>query len=245
MVLSKGELVIEYLLGLIALVTSMLAAIVGFGGGMLLIAILPAFLGSNVIIPIHGLVQLASNSSRMLFSLKYVKWELLPRFLCGSVIGALVVGYGLSHISMDYVPVAIGLYILLNIWSPRFSDFVSRYENYYLIGFLQTGLGLVVGATGPLALSVLTKQLQSKDEIIATSSLFMTISHSAKIPVYLSVTASIFSDLNLIVCMVVGAVLGSFLGTRLRLSARNDYIISIIKVLLTLLSVKMIGEVVC
>ena len=221
----------------------MLAAIVGFGGGMLLIAILPAFLSPNLIIPIHGLVQLASNSSRMLFSLKHVRWELLPRFLVGSVVGALMIGYGLSHISMEYVPVAIGLYILLNLWSRRFSASVSRYESYYLIGFLQTGLGLVVGATGPLSLSVLTKQLKSKDDIIATSSLFMTISHLAKIPVYLSLTESIFSDLSLIVYMVMGAILGSFLGTQLRLSTSNGYIVKIIKVLLTLLAVKMISEV--
>ncbi|WP_226422255.1 sulfite exporter TauE/SafE family protein [Vibrio sp. E14] len=230
-------------MGLIALLTSMVAAIVGFGGGMLLIAILPVFLSPNLIIPIHGLVQLASNSSRMLFSLKHVRWELLPRFLVGSVVGALTIGYGLSHISMEYVPVAIGLYILLNLWSPRFSASVSRYESYYLIGFLQTGLGLVVGATGPLSLSVLTKQLKSKDEIIATSSLFMTISHLAKIPVYLSFTESMFSDLGLIVYMVMGAILGSFLGTKLRLSTRNGYIVTIIKALLTLLAVKMISEV--
>ncbi|MGF1751909.1 sulfite exporter TauE/SafE family protein [Vibrio cionasavignyae] len=230
-------------MGLIALLTSMVAAIVGFGGGMLLIAILPFFLSPALIIPIHGLVQLASNSSRMLFSLKHVRWQLLPRFLVGSVVGALMIGYGLSHISMKYVPVAIGLYILLNLWSPRFSASVSRYESYYLIGFLQTGLGLVVGATGPLSLSVLTKQLESKDEIIATSSLFMTISHLAKVPVYLSFTESMFSDLGLIAYMVLGAILGSFIGTKLRLSTKNDYIIKIIKLLLTLLAVKMIGEV--
>ncbi|ELA6986458.1 sulfite exporter TauE/SafE family protein [Vibrio parahaemolyticus] len=226
-----------------ALLTSMVAAIVGFGGGMLLIAILPVFLNPALVIPIHGLVQLASNSSRMLFSLQHVRWQLLPRFLAGSVIGVLTIGYGLSHISMEYVPVAIGLYILLNLWSPRFSVLVSRYESYYLIGFLQTGLGLVVGATGPLSLSALTKQLKSKDEIIATSSLFMTISHLAKIPVYLSFTESLFSDSGLIVCMILGAILGSFIGTKFRLSSKNDYIIKIIKVLLTLLAVKMIGEV--
>nr|WP_321281256.1 TSUP family transporter [uncultured Vibrio sp.] len=183
--------------------TSMVAAIIGFGGGMLLIAILPVFLSPALVIPIHGLVQLASNSSRMLFSLKHVRWQLLPRF----------------------------------------SASVSRYESYYLIGFLQTGLGLVVGATGPLSLSVLTKQLKSKDEIIATSSLFMTISHLAKVPVYLSFTESIFSDLGLIVYMVLGAILGSLIGTKLRLGTKNGYIIKIIKVLLTLLAVKMIGEV--
>lgn len=240
----QGGLGIEILLGVIALLTSMLAAVVGFGGGMLLIAILPAFLAPSVIIPVHGLVQLASNSSRMLFSLSKVRWDFLPRFLLGSIAGSIVIGYGLSTISMEYVPLAIGLYILLNLWSPRFSKAVSKYESYYLIGFLQTGLGLVVGATGPLGLSVLSKQLKCKDEVIATSSLFMTISHLAKIPVYLVVTTTLFANVSLITFMIVGAVLGSYLGTQFRFRANNDVIIKVIKVLLTLLAVRMVVSVI-
>ncbi|WP_261888162.1 sulfite exporter TauE/SafE family protein [Vibrio rhizosphaerae] len=230
-------------MGLFALLTSMVAATIGFGGGMLLIVVFPSFLSPGLIIPAYGVVQLASNISRMLFSLKYVRWQLLPKFLMGSIVGALFIGYGLSHVSMEYVPAAIGLYILLNLWSTKFSALVSRYESYYLIGLLQTGLGLVVGATGPLALNVLTKQLKSKDEIIATSALFMTISHLAKIPVYLAVTASLFTELNLLIYMIIGAIVGSFLGTKLRLRTNNDQIIKIIKVLLTLFAIKMIGGV--
>lgn len=231
------------IIAFITLLTSMIAAIVGFGGGMLLIAILPFFISPNLIIPIHGITQLASNSSRMLFSFQDIRWQLLPAFLIGSILGAVAIGSGLSYLPMEYVPLAIGGYILLNLWSPRFSKFISKYENYYLIGFLQTGLGLVVGATGPLALTVLTKELKSKDEIIATSAMFMTISHFAKIPVYLAVTNSLLSNVSLIIWMVVGAVLGSFLGTKIRVEANNELIIKAIKWLLTLLAIHMIYRV--
>lgn len=234
----------ELLLGVIVLITSAIAGVIGFGGGMLLIAIMPMFLPTNIIIPVHGLTQLASNASRMVFSLGYVRWEFLPRFLVGSVIGMVLVGYVLFNVPMDYVPAAIGLYLLLNLWSKPFSRFISRFENYYLIGFLQTGLGLVVGATGPLSLSVLTKQLSSKDEIIATSSLFMSISHLAKIPVYGALAFNILDEIGLLTFMIVGSVLGSFIGTKLRLKANNDKLIQSIKILLTLLALKMIVAVV-
>ncbi|UTW49718.1 sulfite exporter TauE/SafE family protein [Bacterioplanoides sp. SCSIO 12839] len=237
-------MLIELLLGIIALITSAIAGVIGFGGGMLLIAIMPMFLPASIIIPVHGLTQLASNASRMVFSLGYVRWEFLPRFLVGSVIGMVLVGYVLINVPMDYVPAAIGLYLLLNLWSKSFSRFISRFENYYLIGFLQTGLGLVVGATGPLSLSVLTKQLSSKDEIIATSSLFMSISHLAKIPVYGVLAFNILDEIGLLTFMVVGSVLGSFIGTKLRLKANNDKLIQSIKILLTLLALKMIVAVV-
>lgn len=230
----------EIILGLISFFTSAIAGVIGFGGGMLLIAVIPMFLSPSLIIPIHGITQLASNSSRMVFSLKYVQWSLLPKFLIGSLIGVFLFGFLLSNISTEYVPIGIGLYIILNLWSKRFSNFIKKYENYYLIGLLQTGLGLIVGATGPLSLTVLTKELSSKDEIIATSSMFMTISHLAKIPVFLAIGVSLLGHLNLLLFMIVGSVLGSFVGTRLRLNSDNEKLIFVIKILLSLMALRML-----
>lgn len=230
----------EYILGLISFVTSVIAGVIGFGGGMLLIAVLPLFLSPSLIIPIHGITQLASNSSRMVFSLKDVQWALLPKFLLGSLVGVLLFGFLLSNISMQYVPIFISLYILLNLWSEPFKKIISRYENYFLIGLLQTGLSLIVGATGPLSLAVLTKNLKSKDEIIATGSLFMSISHLAKVPVFMALGVSLAGHLNLLVFMILGTVLGSFIGTKLRLAVNNDKLILVIKILLSLMALRML-----
>lgn len=218
----------------------MVASVIGFGGGMLLIAILPLFLSANIIIPVHGITQIASSSSRMFFSLSHVQWQLFPKFFIGSVAGTLLFGVALFNMPTDYVPVAIGTYIILNLWVPVFSQFISRFESYYLIGLLQTGLGLVVGATGPLCLSVLTKNLSSKDQIIATSSLFMAVSHMAKIPVYLSITSFLSDSLLLIVLMVTGSIMGAYIGTRLRLKVNNEKLVSLMKLLLSALAVHMI-----
>jgi len=231
---------IEHTLGLISFFTSVIAGVIGFGGGMLLIAILPLFLSPNLIIPIHGIAQLASNSSRMVFSLKDVQWVLLPKFLVGSLIGVVLFGFLLSNMSTEYVPIGIGLYIILNLWSTRFTKFIKKYENYYLIGLLQTGLGLIVGATGPLSLTVLTKELHSKDEIIATSSMFMTISHLAKVPVFMAIGVSLSEHFTLLMYMVLGSILGSFIGTRVRLAANNEQLILVIKVLLSVMALRML-----
>ena len=233
----------EYLLGFISLVTSLIAGVVGFGGGMLLITIMPSFLSPSLIIPLHAITQIASNSSRMLFSLKHVQWLLLPKFLVGSLLGIILFGLLLSNIPTEFVPVFIAVYILLNLWNKRFANYIKKYENYYLIGMLQTGGGLIVGATGPLSLTVLTKQLTSKDQIIATSSMFMTISHATKIPVFMLVGVSFREHWLLLVYMVLGAVVGSFIGTKLRMAANNERVILVIKLLLTMMAIKMLYSV--
>ncbi|KZN38045.1 hypothetical protein N474_01770 [Pseudoalteromonas luteoviolacea CPMOR-2] len=235
---------IELILGIAAFSTSMIAAIIGFGGGMLLIAILPIFLPPALVIPIHGVTQLASNVSRAAFSYKYVKWQLLTPFLAGSIIGALLFGLLLYSVPTTFIPFAIGTYLLLNLWYQPFTRFISQFENYYLIGILQTGLGLIVGATGPLSLSILTKNLKSKDEVIATSAVFMTISHLAKVPIFMLITHLIWQSAGLVAVMVFSSIAGSFIGTKLRLKTHNDTVIFIIKWLLTLLAINMIYSVV-
>ncbi|MBQ4835666.1 sulfite exporter TauE/SafE family protein [Pseudoalteromonas luteoviolacea] len=232
----------ELLLGIIAFTTSLIAAIIGFGGGMLLIAVLPMFLSPAIIIPIHGITQIASNTSRALFSISYVKWSLLPAFLIGSVIGTLLFGLVLYNLPTTYIPAAIGLYLLLNIWYKPFANYVSQFENYYVIGVLQTGLGLLVGATGPLSLSVLTKQLKCKDEIIATSAVFMTLSHLAKVPVFAMFSSTLLQSGSLILYMVIGSIAGSYCGSKLRLSSNNAKLIWIIKLTLTALAIKMLAS---
>lgn len=230
----------ELLLGLLAFTTSFIAAIVGFSGGMLLLAILPIFLSPTLLIPIHGLTQVTSNASRALFSLSDVKWSLLPAFSMGSILGTLVFGMVLYNMPTTYIPLAIGLYILLNLWYSPFSNFIQRFENFYIIGALQTGLGLIVGATGPLSLTVLTKKLQSKDQVVATSAVFMTLSHLAKIPVFLFVSSELQTNSYLIIAMMCGAILGSYVGTKVRFSIDNNKLIGAIKLLLSILAINMI-----
>ncbi|NTS77153.1 sulfite exporter TauE/SafE family protein [Catenovulum sp. SM1970] len=230
----------EWLLACITLVTSFIAAVVGFGGGMLLIALMPLFVSPQLIIPVHGLTQISSNASRFIFALKDVQWPKVWPFLLGSILGTAFFSSFLLIIPLDYIPIAIGVYLLLNLWSPSFKKQISRFENYYLIGFLQTGLGLIVGATGPLSLTILTKELKDKEQIIATSAVFMTISHLAKIPVFIFISVQLLPHLPIILLMVSAAILGSYLGTRFRLKLDNKTVIKWLKILLTLLALHMI-----
>ena len=230
----------EILLTLFATATSAIAGILGFGGGMLLIAIMPSFLPAAVIIPIHGIVQLASNSSRVALSLKQVAWHLLPAFLVGSAIGLAVFTTLLFNLSSDYIPIAIGSYILLNLWSKPFANTMKRFENFYIIGALQTGLSLIVGATGPLTQSILLKKLQDKDQIIATGAVFMSISHLAKIIVFGFIGFQFGEYLSILILMSLGAILGSYLGSKARKRVDNPVYIRLIKYLLSLLALKMI-----
>ena len=175
----------ELILGLITFFTSTIAGIVGVGGGMMLIVILPSFLPLNALIPIHGLTQVSSNLSRAIFGYKDVQYEVIPKFLLGSAIGIGIFAAVLNLISLEYVPLFIGVYILLSLWSEKFNEKIKKYESYFLAGFFQTGLSMVVGATGPLTMTLLFKDYEDKNKVVATGAALMSITHILKVFVFM------------------------------------------------------------
>ena len=230
----------ELFLGIVTFFTSTIAAIVGVGGGMMLIAILPSFLPINALIPVHGLTQMTSNLSRAVFGYKDVQYEVIPKFLLGSFLGIGIFASILNFISLEYVPLFIGVYILLSLWSEKFNERIKRYESYFLAGFFQTGLSIVVGATGPLTMTLLLKDYKNKDKVVATSAALMSLSHILKVFVFMYFGFVFFDYIGIIIAMVIGAIAGSWVGTKLRNIIDGKKFTIILKVLLTTLAIKVI-----
>jgi uncharacterized membrane protein YfcA len=230
----------ELFLGVMTFLTSTIAGIVGIGGGMMLIAILPSFLPLNALIPVHGLTQMSSNLSRAIFGYKDVQYEVIPKFLLGSLLGIALFASILSFISLEYVPLFIGAYILLSLWSEKFNEKIKRYESYFLAGFFQAGLSMVVGATGPLTMTLLLKDYKDKDKVVATGAVLMSLTHILKVFVFMYFGFVFFDYIGIIVAMIVGAIAGSWTGTKLRNKIDGKRFTMILKVLLSVLAIKVI-----
>jgi uncharacterized membrane protein YfcA len=231
---------LELTLFFISMITSTIAGVVGIGGGMMLIAILPSFLPLNALIPVHGLTQMSSNVSRAFFGYKEVQYQVIPKFLVGSFLGIALFASILSFISLEYVPLFIGVYILLSLWSEKFNEKIKRYESYFLAGFFQTGLSIVVGATGPLTMTLLLKDFKDKDKVVATGAALMSITHILKVFVFIYFGFVFFDYLSVIVALIIGAVFGSFIGTKLRHKIDGAKFTLVLKVLLSVLALKLI-----
>lgn len=63
-----------------AFITSAMTAVVGAGGGTALIAIMLLFLPPASAIPVHGAVQLASNTMRVWLLWPHLAWPIIVRF---------------------------------------------------------------------------------------------------------------------------------------------------------------------
>lgn len=234
----------ELILGCISFCTSVITGVIGVGGGLLLIAILPSFLPVNDLIPIHGLNQITSNLSRAYFGYKDIQFQVVPKFLIGSLVGVGIFVCFLKIISLTYIPLFIGIYILLSLWSRSFNNKITKYENYYVIGFFQTGLSVVVGTTGQLAMVKLLKEFKDKDKVVATSAILMSMTHILKIIVFIYFGFVFYDYISIIISMIIGSILGSYSGSKLRNKINGEKLIFALKILLSMLAAKSIISVI-
>lgn len=154
----------------------------------------------------------------------------------GSVLGVALATLLVFNVSLTLIPVMIGSYILLTTWSNRFQKLVGRFESFFLIGAVQSGLGLIVGAPGPLPMPLLLRRLDNHHQIVCTMAIFMTVGHILKIIVFIAAGFAFSAYATEIVLMGAAAIAGSLLGTRLRHKLDAKRFVWIVKVLLTILA---------
>lgn len=230
----------EVLLTLIAFATSTLTAITGIGGGMMLIAIMPGFIPAAAIVPVHGIVQLFSNSSRALFGLRFLRWEFLLAFISGSVIGGLVAAGITREINLEYTPLIIAAYILFTVWGPKLEFKKPLKDEFVLIGAVQTGLSMIVGATGPMGQAALLRKGLQRDALVVTAASMMTFTHLTKVVLFALLGFTFISYWQIIIGMSAAVILGALLGTHIRYKIPENLFRRILKWALTVLALRMV-----
>jgi len=223
-----------------AFLSSSLTAVLGLGGGMLLISIMSVFLPPAAVVPVHGVVQFASNASRGAFSPKEIRREILWPFLVGCIIGAMVGSQVVPKVPTEFLPIPLGVFILLMTWLPQVKKQLWFPGKFLSLGFVQAFLTLFVGATGPLNLPFLMRAGLTRDQLVVTGAAFMTIVHLVKIITFGLLGFAFGPHLMLMMLMVVAVISGSYTGTKLRHRVPEELFRKAFKMLITLLAIRMI-----
>ena len=225
----------------IAFLTSCLAGAIGLGGGVLLIALMPGLVPAAAILPIHSLVQLASNVSRAAFGWRHIDWTLIPALTIGAIAGAFVGGGVYASLELQWLPAIIGVLIILLTWVPLPQPRGGGQWSLLLLGFYQSGLGMLAGATGPLGAAVLARRSIQRDWLVVNTASYMSINHIIKTCAFAFIGFSFGPWLWLIAGMVLASVVGSWVGTWLRRFIPEIDFQRWFRLLVTLLALRMIA----
>ena len=231
---------IEFWLVPIVFLTSSLTAVIGMGGGVLLITLMPGLVPPAAIIPVHACTQLASNVSRAAFGWRAIDPTIIPAFTIGAVAGAWLGGEIYASLNLHWLPTLMGVLILLFTWVPLPLLRGGGQSALAVLGFYQTSLGMLVGATGPLGAAILMQRNTQRDWLVVNTALYMTLNHGLRVAAFAAIGFSFSDYWQLIGAMVVAGIAGSWLGTQLRVLVPQVQFHRWFRWLVTLLAVRMI-----
>jgi uncharacterized membrane protein YfcA len=221
--------------------TSALTAAFGVGGGVAMLALLGLFLPVAALIPVHGAVQLGSNTGRAWHQRDRVRRDIFAPFIVGSLVGALCGALVVVQLPDALLKVVLGVFVIVVTWA-KIPGFDRLGRAGMAIGSAVTALvTMFVGATGPL-LSAFFAQIISDDRkaLVATHAAGMTIQHFLKVVVFGFAGFAFAHWLPLIAAMVASGYLGTVYGSVWLEKLPEDVFRRWFKIGLTLLALDMV-----
>lgn len=235
------ELTLALALILLSFVTSLITATFSLGGGTLMVAVLALVFPPLVVVPLHGAIQLGSNSGRALVQRAHIQWPLVLWLSLGGAIGTVVGGQFASLLPATALQIAIGAFVLLTTWLPQ-PKIVGRSPLAQVIGGgVIAAVSMVVGATGPLV-AVFIKGLADRRQLVATHAMLMTLQNSFKVAMFVWLGFAFAAYLPLIAAMVASGFVGTAIGSRLLVRVPEAAFRWGFKLVLTLVALDLLRE---
>tara|TARA_B100000003_G_scaffold42199_1_gene36140 strand:- start:330 stop:1085 length:756 start_codon:yes stop_codon:yes gene_type:complete len=244
-----------FILIISALITSSLSAVIGMGGGIILLGIMAIMIPDGyMVIALHGIIQMVSNGTRTWVFKEHLKKNIIIEFFLGAIIGlalsALII-YGImifnsvhsaSQIKFDYLKPIIGIYILWYIYL-KGEKKEQNNKLFIIVGFISGLSSIFIGATGPLIAPFFLNKKLNKENIIANKAACQIISHIGKIPIFIFFfNVDYIAQYNLLLPLIIVVYAGTNIGKMILSYVPEKIFQLLFKISLTIIAVRLILE---
>ncbi|MFW5679431.1 MAG: sulfite exporter TauE/SafE family protein [Pseudomonadota bacterium] len=240
MTVSPAEIA---LLSAAAFCTSALTASVGAGGGTLLIALMLQVMPPAVAIPVHGAVQLASNTTRVWLLRHHLAWPIIVRFAALMPLGVALGLRAFQGLPTEVVQMLIGGFILLSLAARR----IGRWREsevplwaFVPIGFFTGALNMVVGVIAPILGVLIIRKDLGKEAMVGTLGVFGFVGNLLKIIGFTLIGFSLVAYGPLLLCMVPAAIAGTRTGRAVLAKLNATWFLVAFRLVLGALALKLI-----
>ena len=249
-VLTNNDIVI---LILSAFITSSISAVLGMGGGIILLGIMAVIIPEGYkVIALHGMVQLFSNTTRTYVFRKYVKTQLIKQFFNGALIGiSFSVGIiitliyyfdvqSANEIKVEVLKPFIGLFIVWNLFlkGPKKAKIVKSFVPVGLVAGLSS---IFVGAVGPLIAPFFLGKSFNKEHIIANKAAAQIITHLSKIPLFIYFfNMDYTAELKILIPLILAVYIGTSFGKKILYFLPELFFKKLFKITLFIISIRLI-----
>ena len=236
-----------------AFLTSSISAVLGMGGGIILLGIMAIIIPNGyMVIALHGIIQLISNTTRTFVFRKYLKKDLVKEFSIGAIIGAglsAIIIFLLikifevssaSEIKVDFLKPLIGIFIIwyLFLKGPKKE---KGSKSFIKVGSISGLASIFIGATGPLIAPFFLNSNLTKENIIANKAACQMITHLTKIPLFIFFfNVSYIQEYKLLLPLIIAVFIGTNFGKKILDMIHEKLFIKLFKIALFIIAIKLI-----
>ena len=229
-----------------AFAASVLSAILGMAGGILLLTVMLIYLEPLVAVPLHGVVQLVANSSRAVIQRKHVRWALVWRYALALIPMSWLGLHAAVALPAQHTRSLIGLFVIVATWRPDWLMLGmrpdrSRPERRFIVlggvaGFLQ----MAIGATGPLIAPFFLNLGLDRRGVVGTKAAVQTTGHLTKITIF-AIGGFLYLDYALLLLGLSGmVVVGTWLGSQFLERVNERVFRALFRGVLTLIALRLL-----
>jgi len=236
------EMVTVVVLVVACFVTATISGILGMAGGVTLLGVMTALLPAPIVVPLHGIVQLASNWTRTWAFRKHVRWSIFFAFMVPAVVGVAIAANIWADLKLTWFKAWIGGFILAFLVWRRYKPKL-RHPPMWLYGVLGLAAGLLaifVGATGPFLAPFFLRDDFDNEEVIATKAVCQTWLHLLKIPAFLALSFDYSPYIAVLAALAVAVIGGTYFGKHLLSRISKERFVFWFQLVLALLAVYLI-----
>ena len=236
-----------------AFITSSISAVIGMGGGIILLGIMAIIIPEGyMVIALHGIIQLISNTTRTYVFRNHLKNKLIKEFSLGALIGAALSGLiiflliqfynvnSASEIKVDFLKPIIGIFIIwyLFLKGPK-KEKISK--SFVKVGGISGLASVFVGATGPLIAPFFLKSNLTKENIIANKAACQMITHCTKIPLFIYFfNMNYINEYQILLPLICAVFIGTNFGKYILQMIPEELFKKLFKTALFLIAIRLI-----
>ena len=236
-----------------AFITSSISAVIGMGGGIILLGIMAIIIPEGyMVIALHGIIQLISNTTRTYVFRNHLKNKLIKEFSIGALIGAALSGLiiflliqfynvnSASEIKVDFLKPIIGIFIIwyLFLKGPK-KEKISK--SFVKVGGISGLASVFVGATGPLIAPFFLKSNLTKENIIANKAACQMITHCTKIPLFIYFfNMNYINEYQILLPLICAVFIGTNFGKYILQMIPEELFKKLFKAALFLIAIRLI-----
>ena len=246
----------EFAILLIAsFLTSSISAVLGMGGGIILLGIMSIIIPEGyMVIALHGVIQLISNSTRTFVFRKHIKKNIINKFTIGALIGVLIsiliILFITQHynvnsadeIKVDFLKPIIGIFILWHLFfKKRIKKQNRKKKSFIYVGLIGGISSIFIGAIGPLIAPFFLKSELTKENIIANKAACQTITHLTKFPLFIYFfNVNYINELNTLFPLILAVYIGTNFGKKILHFIPEELFKKIFKYTLLIIALRLI-----